>query len=100
LSYTAAEFGNELIIGGEIDSVDNRYMPFSAVWDGTKWKYGKFVLDAEPFCLYTFKNNLYIGGLFKTADNILVNGIFKWDGKIIHPFDSGIQGSIVSIRGK
>ena len=97
LTYTAAVYQNELIVGGEIDSVDNIYSPYSATWNGTKWSQGKFMLDAEPYCFYNLNNNLYVGGVLKSANNQTVNGIFMWDGTKVHSLGSGVNGRVSSI---
>ncbi len=100
LTYTSAEYKNELHLAGEIRSAGSINKPFYAIWDGIKWIYDKFTFDGSPYCSYSFNNNLYIGGNFLMVNNQVVNGIFKWDGTQIYSLGSGVQGYISSVLSR
>jgi len=92
LVYTAIEYNGELNIAGEIYTVGSVYSPYFARWNGKEWLPSQFNLDGSPYKLFYLNDNLYIGGDFKNADNVLVNGVFEWDGNKISQLGSGVKG--------
>lgn len=97
---TSAVFDNELHLAGASDSNLGNVTPYYAIWNGTKLNLNKFALDGYPYCLYSTKNYLYIGGSFKTVNNKIVNGIYGWDGTTVINFGSGVSGYVSSILSK
>jgi trimeric autotransporter adhesin len=102
--------GNQLYAGGAFERVGNVGACDVARWDGTNWwslgtsKGGDAptVNNATSMLLVnnTTQPGLYIGGLFSTLGNVVLNCIGRWDGTNWNPVGSGMSGSLFGINGQ
>ncbi|MFZ4664785.1 MAG: hypothetical protein ACOYNY_47790, partial [Caldilineaceae bacterium] len=54
-------------------------------------------LNAPVSSLAVSGNDLYVGGLFSTADGVAANRIVKWDGSSWSPLGSGLNGDVAAL---
>ncbi len=51
-------------------------------------------VDGPVYCLAVYKNQLYAGGRFATADGTPASNIARWDGEAWYPLGSGTNGAV------
>jgi trimeric autotransporter adhesin len=95
--YSSIKFNNEIHFAGESDTNLQNTLPYYAVWNDASWNFNLFSFDGTPYCLCSSDDYLYVGGIFKTVNGKIVNGIFKWDGSKIQNLASGVNGFVSSI---
>jgi hypothetical protein len=73
-------FGDRLLAGGRFDmSLAFQVAQGIAQWDGTYWwPMGAITGEVDAFAVY--RDTLYAGGDFGTADGLLCSSIAKWTG--------------------
>ncbi|MBK7967890.1 MAG: T9SS type A sorting domain-containing protein [Bacteroidetes bacterium] len=85
LVLSITKYKGEIYAGGwfvsSFDSVGTKF-PGLAKWNGTNWV--KIENDTTPQCcvleLYTYDNDLYVGGTFDSINGQLATGIARYDG--------------------
>jgi hypothetical protein len=68
-------------------------------WNGTSWSaFGPITgsLGSSINALLLSGTNLYVGGVFKTAGGVSVNGIAKWDGSTWSALGTGVSPSAIN----
>jgi len=104
--YDIVEFGGNLIACGEFDRVGGDTIQGIMQWDGTKWSglggglSGNIAQTAPvmfPHKMLVHDGALYVGGNFRTAGGVEVNGIAKWDGTNWSSMGAGFNGTVYSM---
>ncbi len=63
-------------------------------WNGSTWTWLGIGMDNDVYSIaFDSSGNLYAGGIFTTADDVIVNGIAKWNGSKWSALGSGVAGS-------
>jgi hypothetical protein len=81
--------GNEIYVGGDFYSIGGVPALGIARWDGTKWSpLGDGVQGCSGFecesgvrAITIVGNDIYVGGTFTKAGDVITNGIAKWNGE-------------------
>ena len=89
-------FGNTLYLGGLFTTLNGVFVNQFAAWDGIDFQpvgspgriNGLYSLSARA--LATDGTNLYAGGTFTYAGQVLANRVARWDGASWHALGSGI----------
>src|SRR5882762_1713949 len=97
--WAIAVRGNNVYVGGDFTLAGGKSANGIAKWDGHNWSAlgtginGRKDAFASPavYALATSGNDLYVGGRFARAGDILANGIAKWDGHTWAPLGSGVR---------
>ena len=61
---------------------------------GQSWNALGDGVDGPVYCLAVYKNQLYAGGKFTTADGAPASNIARWDGEAWFPLGSGTNGAV------
>ena len=77
------------------------YSSMSRYWDGESWYGMGEDLTGSPFIphvqgLAYFNGNVYFGGGFTHAGDVVANGIARWDGSAWHDLDGGVHQGTAS----
>ena len=91
---------NQLYVAGSFERAGNAGASYVARWDGTNWwglggqksKGMSYNINAVS-CLLAISNQLYAGGEFTAAGNLIVNEIGRWDGTNWSALGSGVSGA-------
>jgi len=84
---TLALAGNGLYVGGEFSVIGSNIVH----WDGRRWQaLGQGVDDNVTDIISTPGDDIYVGGIFKTAGGINAGGIARWDGSNWSAVGSGV----------
>jgi hypothetical protein len=98
-----ADAQGNLYVTGEFDSAGGRPIRGIAKWDGTAWSnLGKGIPGSSLFCYisaiaFDDAGNLYAGGSFDTAGEIVARNIAKWDGASWSALGKGVSGHVRTI---
>ena len=100
-SIYTIKYKNDLYIGGNFVGfpVSNGNVSCIARYNGSvtdNMQGGVNGFPVDVRCMAGFKNDLYVGGIFRTAGGITCNNIARWDGSNWHPVgkEPGIMGGI------
>jgi hypothetical protein len=92
-----------LFIAGNFNQVDGVGASYVAGWDGANWfalggatSTGMTHNNGQILALYSDGVNLYAGGGFTEAGNVIVNGVARWDGSRWAALGSVVNGQISS----
>jgi hypothetical protein len=98
---------NQLYVVGVFSTAGNTGAANVARWDGTNWwdlggQASKGIYDpiAAVLALLPDGTNLYAGGLFPAAGNVVVSNVTRWDGANWHALTNGISGSLPGFRAE
>jgi hypothetical protein len=92
-----------LSVGGRFDTAGGATAINFATWDGASWPRMPSGLDDRVLALVApaetgeDAGELYIGGLFKTASGLTVNGVARWDGESWQPLGGGLDGEVTAL---
>jgi hypothetical protein len=95
-------FNNALYVGGIFDSIGGIAANNIAKWDGISWSaLGNGVTTSQTVnpqytsvdAIYSFNNELIVGGIFAKAGTTNVNNIAKWNGSSWSALSNGIPAS-------
>ena len=94
---------NQLYVVGSFERAGNAGASYVARWDGTNWwglggqtsKGMDYNINAVS-CLLAVSNQLYAGGEFTAAGNLIVNEIGLWDGTNWSALGDGVSRSFTS----
>src|SRR5262249_42019723 len=96
--------GSDLYAGGLFTTAGGSVVNGIAKWDGSTWSalglgMGGITSPHVPCvsALAVSGSNVYVGGVFTTAGDSMVNGIAKWDGSIWSPLGSGLNGGVYAL---
>lgn len=104
--------GNQLYAGGAFERVGNVGACDVARWDGTNWfclgnsKGGDAPTVNNATSMLLVPNStpidagLYVGGIFSTLGNTVLNCIGRWNVNQWKPVGSGVSGSLFGINGQ
>ncbi len=96
--YALAEFDGNLIVGGDFRQ---RYtdLPSDYVvgWDGSSWFPLENGTSDKVEVLNVWNGNLYAGGEFGIAGEILASRISMWNGEEWNTLGSGLNGDVAMI---
>ncbi|GAB4492508.1 MAG: hypothetical protein OHK0019_14560 [Saprospiraceae bacterium] len=93
----------DLWVGGDFSFIDDTFMGGLARFNGTEWMSpGHLTGDigsSYGFCLYhdTLSGDLYVGGEFDYAGEVVANGVARWDGAQWHPMGKGFNNRVRKI---
>jgi trimeric autotransporter adhesin len=97
-------YGNKLIAGGDFHTAGGVSANNIASWDGISWSslgsgmsggyYDRVYYDPYVYALTVYDNKLIVGGEFRQAGGVRVNGIAAWDGSTWSPLGSGMTGGV------
>ena len=91
-----AEFGGDLVVGGDFTRAGGAPASNVARWDGTAFSPLGLGLDGSVRALAVFGDSLYAGGLFETAGGVATRGLARWDGAAWHSVAGGITGGVTN----
>ncbi|NLG18231.1 MAG: hypothetical protein GX556_12935 [Fibrobacter sp.] len=95
-----------LYAGGSFDSAGSIAARKVAMWDGTEWSalghgignestnYSSCQVSSIAF---DTSGNLFVGGTFDSAGNIMATGIAKWDGTSWSALNLGLRGGVNTV---
>ncbi|HEV2827377.1 MAG TPA: heavy metal-binding domain-containing protein [Pyrinomonadaceae bacterium] len=97
--WAIAVSGSNVYVAGEFTSAGGKSANGIAKWDGRNWSTlgtginGRKDAFGSPavYALATSGNDLYAGGRFATAGDVLVNGIAKWNGHKWSALGGGVR---------
>jgi hypothetical protein len=98
----------KIVMGGKfthayLNDVDNSRTPMSniTIWDPATSKFLPLGsgLDGIVRAIVVAGNDVYVGGDFKQAGSVKVNGIARWDGSQWHALGSGLGNGIIRGMG-
>ena len=97
--WAIAVSGSNVYVGGDFTSAGGKTANGIAKWDGRNWSTlgtginGRKDAFGSPavYALATSGNDLYTGGRFATAGDVLANGIAKWNGHTWVGLGSGVR---------
>lgn len=95
-------FEDKLILGGNFrraPALTPQYITanFIASWDGAHWATFGSGLNGPALTVLTFGDDLYVGGLFRTAGGVSAANIARWDGVQWHALGSGTDGTVTEL---
>ncbi|MBC8423330.1 T9SS type A sorting domain-containing protein [bacterium] len=99
-----------LYVGGQFTQAGTLPVQNIAVWDGTSWAalgegiygdqewidtyYGSFHYPATVRKIFVYGNDLWVGGQFTSAGDVLTSALARWDGTAWH------DGGDISLYGR
>jgi hypothetical protein len=100
--WAIAVSGSNVYVGGDFTSAGGKTANGIAKWDGRNWSTlgtgvnGRKDAFGSPavYALATSGNDLYAGGRFATAGDVLANGIAKWNGHTWVALGGGVRTGI------
>lgn len=104
--YDIIEYDEKIIACGEFDRVGEESIQGIMQWNGNSWEAlglglnGNIAATAPvmfPHQMLVHNDELYIGGNFKNAGGMEVNGIAKWDGSNWSALGAGFNNTVYSI---
>ena len=92
-----------LYVGGLFTILNGVFVNQFAAWDGTHWMpvgnpdriNGLYALNVRA--LGTDDSNVYAGGSFTYAGQVLANRVARWDGSRWHALGSGVNGTVTCL---
>lgn len=76
----------------------DRGAPVVARWEGSRWRRLGDAFDGEPRVLAAGSPDgahaFYVGGRFRTAGDVVLNGIGAWDGHAWQSLGPGVEGAV------
>ncbi len=81
--FAIAKYKDDLYVGGEFLTLNNKPCYGFAKFDGKKWTSLDMSLNLTSGLvnsIYIFNDKLYVGGYFTTSNNNLGINLVKWDG--------------------
>ena len=97
----SAEFGGELLFGGNFDTANGVDSPFIARWNGTEMLRGtggNSLPDVAVADLAVFQSELIIAGSFVHLNSISLSNIATYDGATFKPLGLGTNGTVRALK--
>ena len=92
-----ADFGGELLAGGEFfDAAGWPHSSFVA-WNGSLWRLAGPQPNSEILALAVYGDRLYAGGVFTQAGYVTLNHIGAWDGNAWHALGTGMGWDVLAL---
>lgn len=105
--YALAEYEGQLIVAGEFDRIGADTISGIAAWNGVKWEplakgFAGYIEGGPeimyPHSMVVHEGWLYAAGNFKTAGEVEVNGIARWNGSLWEAVGAGFNGAVYGIE--
>lgn len=97
--WSMIELNNELVVGGNFDSIGGISSKLMARYDGTNW-YGYPPLtnmQGGIISLESYNGDIYVGGSFSSQVIGNKDDIPKWNGTQWMPVSNGLSGAITAV---
>lgn len=96
-AFPIQAWNNQIVVGGEFDSIGNVAANNIAAWNGQAWSpLGTGLTSGDIFFvndMVVYNNSLIVGGMFETAGGVLTLNIARWDGTW-HALGAGLKGEV------
>jgi trimeric autotransporter adhesin len=78
--YALEAYGDKLVVGGAVGSLNTPFATRIAAWDGSSWSYVGSGTNGTVSALTVFGGTLIAGGSFTAAGDLTAYRVAAWDG--------------------